>query len=235
MADGKGRKKTPSVHTGHRKRTKDEFLANGLNGLPDHKVLELLLFYGIPQGDVNGLGHELIEEFGSLAGVFHATPEQLMAVSGVGYNTAVLIKLIPAVAARYMQSNNTFDGLLESTWHFKELLMPLFLGQRNELVYLVCMDGKNQLIVTKKLGEGIADTVKITTRKVLEAALAANATRVALAHNHVSGIALWSDADLDTTLKLKPLLRAAGIELVDHFIIANDDMVSMAESGLFRD
>ena len=49
MADGKGRKKTPSVHTGHRKRTKDEFLANGLNGLPDHKVLELLLFYGIPR------------------------------------------------------------------------------------------------------------------------------------------------------------------------------------------
>lgn len=235
MADGKGKKKEPSVHTGHRRRTKDEFLANGFNGLPDHKVLELLLFYGIPQGDVNELGHELINTFGSLAGVFHATPEQLMAVKGVGYNTAVLIKLIPAVAARYIQSNSTFDGLLESTWQFRELLMPLFLGQRNELVYLVCMDGKNQLLVTKKLGEGIADTVQITARKVLETALAANATRVALAHNHVSGIALWSDADLDATMKLKPLLKAAGIELVDHFIIADDEMVSMSSSGALKD
>ena len=93
MADQKREKKAPSVHTGHRKRTKDEFLANGLNGLPDHKVLELLLFYAIPQGDVNPLAHTLMEHFGSLAGVFHATPEQLMSVDGVGYNTAVLIQI----------------------------------------------------------------------------------------------------------------------------------------------
>ena len=59
-----------------------------------------------------------------------------------------------------------------------------------------------------------------------------NASRVALAHNHVSGVALWSDADLSTTMRIRDVLRETGIELVDHFIIANDDMVSMAESGL---
>ena len=235
MAKAKGEKKPPGIHTGHRKRTKDEFLANGLNGMPDHRVLELLLFYAIPQGDVNPLAHALIDKFGSLAGVFHATPEQLMAVDGVGYNTAVLIRLAPAVAARYLQSSSSFDGQLVGTWQFRELLLPLFLGQRNELAYLLCMDGKNKLLVTKKLGEGIADTVQITTRKVLETALACNATRVALAHNHVSGVAIWSDADLDTTLRLKTVLRDVGIELVDHFIVANDDMVSMADSGLLKD
>ena len=235
MARPKGEKKPPNIHAEHRKRTKDEFLANGLNGLPDHRVLELLLFYAIPQGDVNPLAHKLIDHFGSLAGVFHATAEQLMAVDGVGYNTAVLIRLTPAVAARYLQSSGSFDGQLASTWQFRELLLPLFFGQRNELVYLVCMDGKNKLLVTRKLGEGIADTVQITTRKVLEEALACNATRVVLAHNHVSGVALWSDADLDTTLRLKTVLREAGVELADHFIIAGDDMVSMADSGLLRD
>ena len=228
-------KKPPSVHTGHRKRVKDEFLANGLNGLPDHRVLELLLFYAIPQGDVNPLAHQLMAQFGSLAGVFHATHEPLLEVDGVGYGTAVLIRLIPAVAARYLQANSSFDGQLTNTWQFRELLLPLFFGQRSELAYLVCMDGKNKLIVTKKLGEGITDAVQITTRKVLEAALGCNASRVALAHNHVSGVALWSDADLSTTMRIRDVLRETGIELVDHFIIANDDMVSMAESGLFRD
>ena len=77
--------------------------------------------------------------------------------------------------------------------------------------------------------------MRITSRKVLEAALACNATQVALAHNHVSGVALWSDADVDTTLRLKRLLREAGIELADHLIFAGDDMVSMAESGRRRD
>ena len=56
-------------HTGHRERMKAEFLARGLEGWPDHRVLELLLFYTIPQGDVNDLAHELVERFGSLAGV----------------------------------------------------------------------------------------------------------------------------------------------------------------------
>ena len=158
-----------------------------------------------------------------------------MAVKGVKHSTAVLIRLIPAVSARYMQSNSSFDGQLVNTWQFRELLLPLFFGQRDELAYLVCMDGKNKLLVTKKLGEGIADTVQIAARKVLETALACNATRVVLAHNHVSGVAIWSAADLDTTLRLKRVLGDVGIELMDHFIIAGDDMVSMAASGALRD
>ena len=228
-------KREDNPHKEHRKREKEQFLANGLNGLPDHKVLELVLFYAIPQGDVNPLAHQLDQHFGGLAGVFHATYDQLLKVNGVGPNTAALLQLIPAVSARYLAESSSFDGQIVSTWQYRELLCPLFFGQRDEVAYLVCMDGKNKVLATKKLGEGIADAVRIAPRKVLEAALACNATRVALAHNHVSGVALWSDADLDTTLRLKPLLREAGIELVDHLIFAGDEMVSMAESGVLRD
>lgn len=230
-----GEKKPPGMHTGHRRRVKDEFLANGLTGMADHRVLELLLYHAIPQGDVNPLAHRLMDHFGSLTGVFHATHEQLMEVDGVGYATAVLIRLIPAVAARYLEDSSNAGEQYFSSWQFRELLFPLFFGQRNELAYLVCMDAKSKLIVTKKLGEGIADTVQITTRKVLEMALSCNASRVVLAHNHVSGVAIWSPEDLDTTLRLKRVLLEAGIELVDHCIFANDDMVSMADSGLLRD
>ena len=67
-------------HTGHRQRLKAEFLARGLEGWPDHKVLELLLCYAIPQGDVNGLAHELVERFGSLAGALDASVEELKKV-----------------------------------------------------------------------------------------------------------------------------------------------------------
>lgn len=230
-----GEKKPSGIHTGHRKRVKDEFLANGLAGLPDHRVLELLLFYAIPQGDVNPLAHRLMDHFGSLAGVFHATHEQLMQVDGVGYSTAVFIRLIPAVAARYLADSSRVGEQYLSSWQLRDLLLPLFFGQRNELAYLVCLDGKSKLIVTKKLGEGIADSVQITTRKVLETALNCNASRVVLAHNHVSGVALWSPEDLDTTLRLRRVLWEAGIELVDHCIFTDDDMVSMADSGVLRD
>ena len=87
-----------SIHSGHRSRVKAEFLARGLEGWPDHRVLELLLFYSIPQGDVNGLAHTLIERFGTLSGVLDASEDELRKVPGVGEHTAVLLKLMPAAA-----------------------------------------------------------------------------------------------------------------------------------------
>ena len=155
------------IHIGHRQRARAEFLERGLNGLPDHKVLELLLFYAIPQGDVNPLAHRLVDHFGSLSGVFHATYEQLLEVKGIGPNTAVLLQLIPAASARYMRQNASFDGQIVDMWQLKELLEPYFFGQRDELAYLACMDGKGKLLATKKLGQGVVDAVHIATRKVL--------------------------------------------------------------------
>ena len=72
-----------AIHTGHRGRVKEEFLTRGIEGWPDHRVLELLLYYAIPQRDTNGLAHELIDRFGSLDGVLDALPEELMKVPGV--------------------------------------------------------------------------------------------------------------------------------------------------------
>ena len=226
--------KKKAIHTGHRGRVKEEFLTRGIEGWPDHRVLELLLFYAIPQGDVNPLAHRLVDHFGSLSGVFHATYEQLLEVKGIGPNTAVLLQLIPAASARYMRQNASFDGQIVDMWQLKELLEPYFFGQRDELAYLACMDGKGKLLATKKLGQGVVDAVHIATRKVLEAALACNASRVVLAHNHVSGVAMPSQADVDTTLRLKRVLAEADITLADHLIFAGGDMVSMAESGLLR-
>lgn len=231
MAAGK---KPPGPHAGHREREKRQFLANGLNGLPDHKVMELVLFYAIPQGDVNPLAHRLVDHFGSLTGVLHATYDQLMGVPGVGHNTATLLQLVPAVAARYMERSASMDGQIVNVWQLKELLEPYFFGQRDELAYLVCMDGKSKVLATRKLGQGVVDTVQIVTRKVLEAALACNASQVVLAHNHVSGVAVPSHADVDTTLRLKRLLAEADISLTDHLIFAGGDMVSLAQSGLLH-
>lgn len=222
------------IHTGHRQRAKEEFLTQGLSGMADHRALELLLFYAIPQGDVNSLAHRLIEHFGSLVGVFNAPYEELIKINGVGANTATLIRLLPEISARYLARSGEMGGELNGTWQFRELLTPLFFGARNEMAYLVCMDGKNKLLTYRKLGEGITDAVVIATRKVMEAALACNATKVVLAHNHVSGIAMYSPADVATTREVYHLLARVDIELMDHFIFGGDDMVSMRESGVFE-
>ena len=83
-----------SIHDGHRQRVKKEFLTTGGQGWPEHRLLELLLFYAIPQGDVNGLAHALIQRFGSLSGVLDASAEELKKTPGVGDHTAALLKRV---------------------------------------------------------------------------------------------------------------------------------------------
>ena len=222
------------VHDGHRKRLKTQFLIHG-EDFHDHQLLELLLCYAIPQGDVNGLAHALLDQFGSLAGVFDALPPSLTRVDGVGEHTAVLLKLIPKRAGRYSTIRSSPGDILASSRAARDYLLPYFqTGPRNEMVYLVCMDAKYKVLGCHKLGEGTVNAADITPRRVVELALAHNASAVLLAHNHVSGLALPSNADLLTTETLARVLREVGVELADHLIFTEDDMVSLKDSGLLN-
>jgi len=223
-----------SVHDGHRARLKEQFSEHGLGALPDHNVLELLLFYSIPRGDVNPLAHDLVDRFGSLAAVFDAPIEKLMSVPGVGENTARLIKLIPQVSRRYLISRAKFDGILSSPAAAGRYLLPYFYAERDEVVYLVCLDGKRQVLSCRCLFRGSVNSANVSVRKLVETALSCNAASVILAHNHPSGIAVPSREDEATTRRIMAALDAVEIELADHIVVADDDFVSMADSGFFK-
>ena len=68
----------------------------------------------------------------------------------------------------------------------------------------------------------------------MENALTYNATYVIIAHNHPSGIALPSREDIDTTIRIREALAGVDVELVDHIIVADDDFVSVADSGFLE-
>lgn len=218
-------------HSGHRDRLRGEFLARS-ESFPDHKVLELLLFYALPRQDTNPIAHDLLERFGSLEGVLDAPPEALAQVKGVGDRSAVLFKAVKELARRYAAGRSRIGNLITTNYAAYEILHPLFFGARNERVYLLCLDGKKKLLGCAKLGEGNVNAAEVTPRGVVETALNHNAARVILAHNHVSGLALPSDEDKATTLYLQTLLSQVGVILDDHLIFVDDDMVSLKDSGL---
>ena len=94
-----------SIHTSHRQRVKDRFRAEGLDSFDEVHALELLLFYAIPQGDVNPLAHRLLDHFGNLRQVLEAPTEHLLAVEGVGNHTAMLLGLVKGMARKYLISS----------------------------------------------------------------------------------------------------------------------------------
>lgn len=220
-------------HKGHRARLKSEFLTRGLVGMPDHKALELLLCFAIPQGDVNPLAHRLVDTFGSLSGVFNATPEQLMSVKGVGEHAACLIKLITALGGRYQADRSQLGDILDTTDRLSEYLAPEFFGQRNEIAVVLCLDAKSKVLQCQQLAEGSTDSTPLSLRKMMEVAFACNASQVVLAHNHTSNIATPSQEDILATKMAFDAFQQVDIFLRDHLIFAYDDFVSMRDSGIF--
>ena len=217
-------------HAGHRERMKAEFLARGLEGWPDHRVLELLLFYTIPQGDVNDLAHELVEQFGSLAGVLDASVEELKKVKGVGDHTAVFLRMLPAVLGRYQGARTRLSAIINSPEEAYAWLEPYFFGARNEMVYVLCLDGKRQVLGVRKVAEGSIELAEVNTRRIAEEAIGLRAAQIYVAHNHVSNLAIPSQADWLTTDTLRGALRPIGIELIDHLVFVDGDMVSLKDS-----
>ena len=106
-----------------------------------------------------------------------------------------------------------------------------FKGRKNETVFLLCLDANCKVLCCKEVGEGSVNSAGLSIRKIVETALAANATSVVLAHNHSSGIAIPSTDDKQTPRQLAVALRAVDIHLVDHVVVADDDYVSMVQSG----
>ena len=80
------------LHDGHRQRSKRRYLALGADGMEDHQLLELLLFYAIPRQDTNPIAHRLMDRYGSLTAVLSAPAEDLKKVEGIGESAAVLLK-----------------------------------------------------------------------------------------------------------------------------------------------
>ena len=223
-----------SVHDGHRERMKKRFIEHGLENFDDHNVLELLLFYALPRADVNPIAHKLLDKFGSLAAVFDAPADELARVSGISANTALFIKLIPQVSRRYLMSRTRFEDILDSTEKAGRYLLPHFFAERDEIVYMICLDAKCKVLNCKLLFRGSVNSANVSIRKIVENALLYNSTSVIIAHNHTSGIALPSHEDKITTRRIENALRAVDVVLADHIIVADDDFVSMADNGFFK-
>ena len=219
-----------SIHDGHRQRLKDRFLREGLDGFTDIQVLELLLFYVVPRKDTNPIAHELLDRFGSLTRVLDAPVVKLTQVGGVSENGATFLKLVREIERRcaLCQEQTVILNTIEDCCDY---VTRLFKGKKNETVFLLSLDAKLKLLSCREVGEGSVNYASVPIRRCVEMALEDGATSVILAHNHPSGIAVPSGDDVLTTRRLAAALSTVEIQLVDHIVVADEDSVSMVQSG----
>ncbi len=210
------------THEGHRARLKTRFLKEGLDSFCAHEVVELLLFYAIPQRDVNETAHRLIERFGSLPGVLEADIEELESVDGVGAHAATMLKLMSAVTRRYEMERGGAELRYTSARQIGKYLVDMYIGITVERSYILLFDNGMKLLDVINAGDGVLNSVTLSSRMVVENAFKRNASVVVIAHNHPNGTVLPSREDLATTVRLKQVLENCGVTLLEHFIVSGN-------------
>lgn len=206
----------------------------GERGFEDHTLLELLLFYGVPQKDTSPIAHRLIERFGSLPAVLEAPARELMQIEGVGENVARLLKVTQAMRCRCTQQQTARQKVvLNSSLKAGEYLCSLLQGRETEALLLVCLDAGKAVRHCEQLESGVSDSISTTLRQIAQLCVNRNVHDIILAHNHPSGLVHPSREDIVMTRKAQDFLQEIGVNLLDHFVITDKEFYSMKDHRLF--
>lgn len=227
MADRKTSKNN-NPHKGHRQRLKETYLKTGIENIPPHVVLELLLFFGIPLKDTNEIAHELINKFGSLADVLDADKESLQSVKNMTENAAILINLVSDISKQYVGDGFEKNKAYDTNQKLEEYILPKFIHSKSEKTLLILLDQADRIVSCQWINEGTDKTGEINTARVVKLANCANTSRVVIAHNHPDN-SKTSAEDIVTAKKLAYHLDAVGIELVESFVVSDGKAFGILE------
>ena len=222
-----------TLHEKHRERLKEKFLEFGLDGLEDHELIELLLFYAVPRQNTNEIAHRLINEYGRLSDILEADIENLTEIKGISKHSAVLFKLILASINKYMNEQNDIVNAMLTPKNINKYIKNLFYGHTNEVAYMLLMDKDCVVKKVKKLSSGTVNAAPLYPREVVKIAVNERYPYIILAHNHPNGNAMPSQNDFKITKTIELALNFVEVRLVDHVIVSGETVISLAKNFNF--
>lgn len=226
--------KKVNIHAGHRQRMREKLEKGGMDALADHEVIEMLLYYVHSQKNTNTQAHNLLDAFGSLSNVIDAAPEDIKNVDGVGEASARLINFVHDLFGRYYTEKSSDNMILNTPDKIGKYVSAHYLSVTYEEFAILTFDSKLGLINFHSIEKGSPDKVSVNVRRLVEFAIRDKAAQVVLCHNHPNGIAVPSQKDQFTTIDIVGALKAIGITVIDHIIVAGNDYISMASSRQFK-
>ena len=206
-------------HYGHRRRMKSKRADFGSRIFTDNELLEMLLFYSIPQRNTNDIAHELLNRFGTPRQVIEADPQQLMQIKGVKGNTVCLLDLISEIYRRDRRHTPEYRQRYDTLSSVGEFFTQYFAGLNEERFCAMLLDGSMRLIKFCDLTSGSVNSATVDVKALTRLAVIENATNVIISHNHPSGNAIPSNADRELTSRIDAALSANGITLIEHIIV----------------
>lgn len=213
-------------------RPREKLLSRGPAALSDAELLAIVLRTGVPGKTAVDLARELLTDFGGLRAMLESDRQQFCTRHGLGQATYAQLQAVLELARRHLQEKLHREDTLENPEATRRFLISRLRHYPQEVFACLFLDNRNRVILFEELFRGTINGASVHPREVVRRALQHNAAAVILAHNHPSGVAEPSRADIQLTRRLTDALALVDIRVLDHLIIGEGDGVSFAERGL---
>lgn len=213
-------------------RPREKLLARGASALSDAELLAIFLRTGLPGKSAVELARELLQHFDGLRGLLEAEQNAFCAVKGMGEAKFVQLQASLELSRRHLLSTLQRGDALTSPTDTRSYLSAQLRHREREIFACLYLDNRHRVLGYEELFFGTIDGASVHPREVVRRAIAHNAAAVILAHNHPSGVTEPSRSDEDITRRLKDALALVDVRVLDHMIVGDGAITSLAERGL---
>ena len=213
-------------------RPREKLLDRGADALSDSELLAIFLRTGVAGKSAVDLARELLANFEGLAGLMGADEQRFCEAKGLGRAKYAQLKAALELSRRYLHARLAEADVLNSPEATRDYLKLKLYSLPYEAFVCLFLDNRHRVIRVEELFRGTIDGASVHPREVVRKVIETNAAAVIFAHNHPSGVAEPSQADLRITQRLKDALALIEVRVLDHLIIGEGRGTSLAERGL---
>ncbi|UTW44429.1 DNA repair protein RadC [bacterium SCSIO 12696] len=212
-------------------RPREKLIRQGAAALSDTELLAIFLRTGSAGKTAVDLAREMLAHFGSLVSLLQADCRQFCQLKGLGSAKYAQLQASLELARRHLQEAMEREQVFTSPTAVSSYLRLQLQSRQQEVFAALFLDSQHRLIAFEELFYGTVDGVAVYPREVVRRALHYNAASLIFAHNHPSGMAEPSQADVAITQQLKQALALVDVRVLDHIIVGVGQVVSLAERG----
>jgi len=212
-------------------RPREKLLHRGPQALSDAELLAIFLRTGVPGKTAVDLARQLLGEYGGLRALLEADCRAFCRANGLGMAKYAQLQAVLEMGRRHLYETLQRGDALGSPADTRRFLLARLRDYPHEVFACLFLDNRHRVIEFSEMFRGTIDGTSVHPREVVKQALALNAAALIFAHNHPSGVAEPSHADLHLTRRLKDALALVEIRVLDHIVVGDGYSVSLAERG----
>jgi DNA repair protein RadC len=206
----------------------------GVESLTESELLAVLLGSGSAKENVFEMSDRITSEPNFQKSLLDQQVEYWTKVPGIGPTKASRLVAGVELTKRMIFKKEGITKITSAKDVF-DILRPMILGKQHESFYVICLNTKNEVLLTKEIHRGLYNQVIVDMKILFSTIIQTGALSFICAHNHPSGDPTPSDEDKALTQKISSSAKLLDLNFLDHVVVTSQNYYSFQEhSTVFK-